>query len=119
MSDTSELEPKSRESQRLVKLSRMLRSMSRNYPQSFLRRTAVGFGVSLGGRGSLDIVVSGNLTPEVMRDCLVLFATWLAVDANGLIPVAIPLDGAFYVVTGQQPLLPGVSEGGRDGKSPS
>jgi len=108
MTDTSAQEPKSRESQRLVKLSRMLRSMSRSYPRSFLRRTSAGFGVSLGDYGSLDIVVSGSLTPEAMRDCLALFATWLVVDPAALLPVAVPLDGALSVVTAQQKLLPGL-----------
>jgi hypothetical protein len=109
MVDTFEQAPTSRESQRLVKLSRMLRSMSRRYPRSFLRRTTAGFGVSLGDYGSLDIVVNGNLSAEDMRDCLALFATWLAVDPSGILPVAIPLDGASYVATGQQKLLPGLT----------
>lgn len=92
-SDTCGQEPKSRDAQRLVKLSRMLRSMSQKLPNSSLITTQDGFGVRLEDGRFLHIVRSGNWTPEDLRDFLALFATWLAVDADRLIGDGIVAGG--------------------------
>lgn len=85
MSDTSALVPKSNAAQRLNKLCRMLQSTLRNYPQARLLHGVGGFGVVLGDGISLYIRWSGQLAPADVRDLLVLFATWLAVDPGRLV----------------------------------
>lgn len=71
---------RSSESKALGKLVRMLRSMSRRLPNTFLRSTTGVFGVWSEGNGYLQVVFNGRWTNEDLRDCLVLFATLLAVD---------------------------------------
>ena len=95
MSDTTELEPKSSASSPLGKLSRMLRSMSRKWPQTSLLRTTEGFGVRRIDGSYLHIVYSGHWTDADTRDFLVLFATWLVADPEKLRPLGLPLDGVL------------------------
>lgn len=68
----------------VAKLLRMLRSMSRKYPQGKLARHLDGFGVSLGGGKWLRLRSNGDWTAEDLRDFLALFAVWLVVDAEYL-----------------------------------
>lgn len=93
MSDTSRQEPKSRDVSHLARLCRMLRSMSRKWPNTFLQTTTDGFGARLEDGRYLRIVYSGRWTDEDIRDYLVLFATWLVADPAALHNVGIPLDG--------------------------
>ena len=95
MSDTSELVPKSSGATPLKKLARMLASTSRNYPKAYLCGTTGGFGVRLGDGRYLHIVSNGEWTNEEMRDLLVLFATWLVADPDGLRRSDTPLGGAL------------------------
>jgi hypothetical protein len=95
MSDTSEQEPKSSGASPLVKLSRMLRSMSRRWPQTSLLVTAEGFGVRRIDGSYLHIVSSGHWTDEDMRDSLALFATWLVADPAHIRPRGELLDGVL------------------------
>lgn len=85
MSDTAALEPKSKESSRLNRLVRMLQNTLRNYPLARLRRGRGVFGASLGDNTWIHIRWSGDLSASDMRDLLALFATWLAVDPEGLL----------------------------------
>lgn len=84
MSVTTEQEPKSSAATPVVKLSRMLRSTLRRYPQAKLLRTLDGFGVWLGEGHSLRVRLSGSWTDADIRDCLALFATWLVADGEYL-----------------------------------
>jgi hypothetical protein len=93
MTDTTELEPKSSASSPLGKLSRMLRSMSRKWPQTSLLRTTEGFGVRRIDGSYLHIVYSGNWSDADIRDFCALFATWLVADPEYLRPLPITLDG--------------------------
>lgn len=93
MYDTILQEPTSSASNQLGKLSRMLRSMSRKWPQTSLLVTAEGFGVRRIDGSYLHIVCSGQWTDADMRDFLVLFATWLVADPSKLRPRAETLDG--------------------------
>src|SRR5690349_9524407 len=77
--------PKSPEAQRLGKLCRMLRNTLRSYPAARLLHGRGGFGAVLGDGTSLFIRWSGQLPPRDLRDLLVLFATWLAVDPARLV----------------------------------
>ena|GEM_PF-4979713 len=85
MSDISAQVPKSNAAQRLDKLCRMLRNTLRNYPAARLLHGKDGFGAVLGDGISLYIRWSGHLAPADVRDLLVLFATWLAVDPGRLV----------------------------------
>jgi len=85
MRDIVERGRKSPAAQRLGKLCRMLRNTLRSYPQARLLHGREGFGVVLGDGVSLFIRFSGHLAPADLRDLLVLFATWLAVDPARLI----------------------------------
>lgn len=95
MSVTSELERKFSASSPLVKLSRMLRSMSRKWPNTSLLSTTEGFGVRRIDGSYLHIVYSGHWTDEDMRDCLALFATWLVADPARIRPRTATLDGVL------------------------
>lgn len=79
----------------LAKLLRMLRSMLRRWPRATLERTRDGFGVSLDGQTHMLISYSGPWTDADMRDCLVLFATWLVADGVYLRAGGIPLVGVL------------------------
>lgn len=102
MSDTSEQELKSRDAARLEKLSRMSRSISRRFPGTKLERTRDGFGVLLGGERWLRVRATGSWTNEDMRDLLVFFATWLAVDGDYLRAGGTTLAGSIVGETGRQ-----------------
>lgn len=84
-SDTSEQEHKSNGADPLSRLSRMLRSMSRRWPQTSLVSTSDAFGVRLQDGRFLLIQRSGNWTAQDMRDWLALFAIWLVADADRLL----------------------------------
>ena len=99
ISDISAQEPKSNGVDRLAKLSRMLRSMSRRWPQTSLVRTWEGFGVRLADGRYLHIVRSGNWTAEDIRDLLALFATWCAVDPDYILHDGDSLAGVSAEVT--------------------
>lgn len=93
MTDTAKLVRKSPESTALGKLSRMLQSMSRRFPRSYLTGTSGGFGVRLEDGAFLQVVYSGRWTDADMRDFLALFATWLVVDPERLRQPGTPLAG--------------------------
>lgn len=93
MSDTSAQVRKSSGSSPLDKLSRMLRSMSRRWPNTSLLSTTEGFGVRRIDGSFLHIVYSGQWTDADMRDFLALFATWLVADPERLRPLSQTLDG--------------------------
>src|ERR1700724_398501 len=92
-SATIEREPRSSDVILLAKLSRMLRSTLRRYPNARLINTQEGFGVSLDATTYVKVSNSGNLTDADMRDYLVLFATWLAADSGALRNGGTPLAG--------------------------
>lgn len=92
-SDTSALEPKSSGATPLVKLSRMLRNTLRRSPRAALVTTLDGFGVSLDAQTYVRVSVSGPLSDADLRDCLVLFATWLVADPGRLRNSGAPLAG--------------------------
>lgn len=96
MPGTTAQERKSRESTRLAKLSRMLQNTLRKWPNTSLISTVGAFGVRLEDGRYLHIVSSGQWTDADIRDLLVLFATWLAVDPDRLRGGATPLDGVSY-----------------------
>jgi hypothetical protein len=93
MSDTNGLVRKSNGATPLVKLARMLQSMSRRFPRTCLIGTRDDFGVLLDDDRSLRIVCNGRWTDEDIRDWLALFATWLVADAATIRSGGIPLDG--------------------------
>jgi len=95
MSDTLRQARKSDGATPLKRLVRMLQSTSRNFPKAYLVGTMGGFGVRLGDGRYLHIVSSGEWTNEDMRDFLVLFATWLVADPDGLRRADTPLGGAL------------------------
>lgn len=95
MSDTSAQVQTSSVSSPLAKLSRMLRSMSRRWPNTSLLTTTEGFGVRRIDGSYLHIVYSGRWTDEDMRDLLALFATWLVADPDKLRPPTPTLDGVL------------------------
>src|SRR3954452_22867711 len=95
MSAISAPEHKSSAASPVAKLSRMLRSMLRRYPQGRLQRTLDGFGVSLGENHSLRVRLTGTWSDADIRDCLVLFATWLVADAEYLRSGGSTLAGYF------------------------
>ncbi len=92
-SDIFERERKSSAPDPLVKLSRMLASISRRYPHTRLTSTVGDFGVSLGDNRSLHVRCSGQWSDAELRDWLALFATWLVADPAGLRERGIRLDG--------------------------
>jgi hypothetical protein len=102
MSDTSVQAHKLIGASPLAKLARMLRSMSRRWPKTSLIRTTGGFGVRLADGRSLRIRTNGEWTNEDIRDCLVLFATWLVADPAGLRLADIPLDGPSATASARQ-----------------
>lgn len=76
---------KSNESEALAKLARMLRSMLRRFPNTYLYSTKGAFGVSLGEHGYLRIAYSGSWSADSLRDYLALFVTLLAVDPSAIV----------------------------------
>jgi hypothetical protein len=98
MNGTSAQERKSNDAAPLVKLSRMLRSMLRRYPRAHLLNTRDVFGVSLDEHTYMQVSYIGNWTPEVMRDCLALFATWCVADPVRLMRPGEPLVGVSRTV---------------------
>lgn len=97
MNDTSEQGRKSNESSPLGKLSRMLRSMSRRFPNTSLHLTQAGFGVLRADSSYLRVESSGHWTDQDMRDFLVLFAIWLVADGARLRPPPVQLGGALLM----------------------
>jgi hypothetical protein len=97
-SDTTAREHRSSDVILLAKLSRMLQSTLRRYPNARLTNTPGGFGVSLDGTTYVKVSSRGNLTDADMRDYLVLFATWLAADSGALRSGGTPLAG--FIATG-------------------
>jgi hypothetical protein len=85
MSGISAQAHKSLAAQRLGKLCRMLRNTLRSFPRAKLLHGKDGFGASLEDGTLLYIRWSGQLAPADIRDLLVLFATWLAVDPGRLV----------------------------------
>lgn len=86
---------KSSESAALTKLSRMLRSMLRRFPQARLWTFQAGFGVSLDAQTYVRVSYNGNWSTEDMRDLHALFATWLVADPERLRSIGAPLSGAL------------------------
>jgi len=82
----------------LVKLCRMLRSMSRSYPRGRLWRTAGGFGASLDEQTYIKVSFSGRWTADNMRDWLALFATWCVADPEYLFDRGQLLAGVLLTV---------------------
>lgn len=99
MNDTTEPGLKSPGSTPLVKLSRMLRSMSRRFPRSYLIGTQDAFGVRLEDGTSLHIVCNGRWSDSDLRDFLALFVIWLVADPDRLRAPGIPLAGVSRQVT--------------------
>ena len=98
MNDTTEQVRKSRGSTPLVKLSRMLQSISRRFPRAYLIGTQDAFGVRLEDGTSLHIVCNGRWSDADLRDFLALFATWLVADPDRLREPGIPLAGVSHQV---------------------
>lgn len=96
MSDTTERALRLRGSTPREKLSRMLASMSRRFPRTYLTGTSDGFGVRLEDGSFLQVVYSGRWSDADMRDFLALFATWLAADPERIRHAGTPLGGASY-----------------------
>jgi len=117
MSDISEQVRRSSGSSPLGKLSRMLQSMSRRFPNTFLKVTPDDFGVLRDGGGYLRVVSSGHWTNEDMRDFLALFVIWLAVDPGRIRPPGMRLDGVLHGVKRELELSRGpvVSSGDEGG----
>lgn len=63
----------------------MLQNTLQNYPQAKVHRNPGAFGVLLDERTYLRLCWSGPLSRRDMRDLLVLFASWLAVEPNALV----------------------------------
>lgn len=85
MNDTSAQVRRSPRATPLNKLCRMLQNTLRSYPRARLLHGRGGFGGSLDANTCIYIRYVGNWSPEDLRDCLALFATWLAVDPDRLI----------------------------------
>jgi hypothetical protein len=86
----------------------MLRNTLQNYPTAKLLHGKGGFGVLLGEQRSLFIRSSGQLNAGDIRDLLVLFATWLAVDPDRLFDVGLDgQGGASYMATEERYLSNG------------
>jgi hypothetical protein len=98
MTDTSARVLKSSDVSPLSKLSRMLRSMLRRWPRAHLLNTVAAFGVALDDATFMQVSYSGRWTPEDMRDCLALFATWCVADPSRLMSSGVPLDGVSLTV---------------------
>jgi hypothetical protein len=106
--DTSARVRRSSDADRLDKLCRMLRNTLRSFPQAKLLHGAEGFGASLGKGRSLYIRSVGDLRDQDLRDLLVLFATWLAVDPERLHDGGVHgLGGASYMETEERYLSSG------------
>ena len=84
MSDTSARVPTSSAAARKNKLCRMLRNTLRSFPRARLLHGKAGFGASLDDTRLIYIRFVGPLSDQDLRDLLVLFATWLAVDPERL-----------------------------------
>lgn len=67
------------------RLCRMLQNTLQSYPLAKVLRSPGAFGVSLDERTYLRLCWSGPLSRRDMRDLLVLFAAWLAVEPNALV----------------------------------
>ena len=93
MSDTTGQERRSLDVSPRGKLLRMLQSMSRRFPRTYLTGTSGGFGVRLEDGSFLQVVYNGHWSDDNMRDFLALFATWLVADPDTLRRPGIPLDG--------------------------
>lgn len=96
---TSAQEPRSSVASPLVRLSRMLRSMSRRYPRAHKWNTRGAFGAWLDETRSVRVSYSGSWTDADLRDCLALFATWLVADPAALMGAGEPLVGASSTET--------------------
>jgi hypothetical protein len=94
MTDTSKQEPRLLESSPIGKLSRMLRSTLRSFPNAKMCVMQDAFGVYLGEGAYLHIHYSTHLASADMRDLLVLFATWLVADEGRIRGDYPDLDGA-------------------------
>jgi hypothetical protein len=101
MNGTSERGRRSPDASALVKLSRMLQSMSRRFPRSYLIGTQDAFGVRLEDGTSLHIVCNGRWSDQDIRDFLALFATWLVADPQRLREPGIPLAGVSSMVSAE------------------
>lgn len=98
MSVISAQAPRLRESIRLKRLAAMLRNTLRNYPMARLRVGKGAFGASLDETTSIYVRYSGNLTHEGMRDFLVMFGLWCAVDGDRIMPIDhTVVDGVSYL----------------------
>jgi hypothetical protein len=98
ISGTYAQEHKSNVATPLGKLCRMLRSMLRKFPQAHLLNTVDAFGVSLDANTYMQVSYSGQWTPEAMRDCLALFATWLVADPAPIMRKGVLLAGVLQTV---------------------
>lgn len=92
MSDTYARALRFKKSSPLARLCRMLRSILRNWPTARLLHGRGGFGAQLDANTLIYIRWTGDLTPADLRDCLALFATWLAADSERL--VGEPVEGS-------------------------
>lgn len=104
MTDTLSQAPKLLESTLRVKLSRMLRSIARRFPNTYLITTPAAFGVRLADGSYLHIVTNGSWTDDNMRDFLALFVVWLAADPDRLRPGTVRLDGVLQEETPRREL---------------
>lgn len=80
----------------------MLQSTLQSYPLAKVHRNPGAFGVSLDERTYLRVCWSGRLSRQDLRDLLVLFATWLAVEPNALIGEDTELRGCSVTATEQR-----------------
>lgn len=93
-SDMSGQERRSLESSPIGKLSRMLRSTLRSFPNAKICVMQDAFGVYLGEGAYLHIHYSSHLASADMRDLLALFATWLVADESRIRGDDPTLDGS-------------------------
>lgn len=91
--DTSQQGRKLSDVIQLGKLSRMLQSIVRRFPQTHLEVIRGGFGASLADGTWMRVSYDGRWTPADMRDFLALFATWLVVDPQRILSGGEALDG--------------------------
>jgi hypothetical protein len=96
--DTSRQEPKLSDAIQLGKLTRMLQSIVRRYPQTRLQVTSEGFGVLLEGGTWMRVSYAGRWTPMALRDFLALFAAWLVVDEQRILNGGEMLAGVSQTV---------------------
>jgi hypothetical protein len=98
MSDISGPGHKSKEYAAREKLTRMLRSTLRRFPQARLMTTAGGFGVYLDDATALYVATRGPWSDQDMRDLLALFATWLVADPANIRSGGTTLRGFLQTV---------------------